>query len=217
MFTKNLTRIIFSLSLALIILSVVLGSLILFIDSKSKDFIYSDINNLPYNKVGLVPGCNKYIAPGVLNIYYTQRINTTYKLFKAGKIDFILLSGDNALVSYDEPTEMKKSLIELGVPKEKIFLDYAGFRTLDTIIRANKVFQLDSVTFISQSFQNQRGVFIGEHQGMNIVAFNADYDDFENEKRIIIREFFAKIKMMLDLYIINKEPKFLGDLITIGD
>lgn len=189
---------------------------LVWIYNSTKNSIYSDTTELPYNRVGLIPGCNKYVSNGVINTYYSQRINGAYKLFIMGKIDYILVSGDNAHASYDEPREMKRSLIELGIPKNKIYSDYAGFRTLDTIVRAKEVFKLDSVTFISQNFQNQRGVYIGSFRDLDVTAFNVDKDDSKNSIKTETREIFAKMKMLIDLHIISKEPKFLGDEIIIG-
>lgn len=196
----------------LITLSVIGLSWIMVSTEKSQ---YSELDTLPYNKVGLIPGCNKYVSDGVENIYYNQRIEAGVKLYNLGKIDYILVSGDNAHASYDEPREMKKSLMEAGIPKDKIYSDYAGFRTLDTIVRAKEVFQLNELTLISQSFQNVRGVFIGKNKEINIAAYNVDGINKDTSYKIEIREIFAKIKMLLDLYIMNTEPKFLGDKITI--
>lgn len=213
----NIRRIAKSLlfTLAVLLLTVTLS--MLWINVSTADSIYAEITDLPHNTVGLVPGCNKYISQGVINTYYSQRIDAAVKLYNAGKIDYILVSGDNAHPSYDEPREMKNSLIEAGVPKEVIYSDYAGFRTLDTIIRSKEVFQLNSVTFISQSFQNRRGIFIGKNRKIDIVAFNADETNHKINVKIAFREGFAKIKMLLDLFIIGEEPKFLGDPITIGE
>jgi SanA protein len=208
----------FKLSLiitSLVLLIITTGNI--WINRSTKSKLYSDITTLPYNKVGLIPGCNQYVADGVLNTYYTQRIEAGAKLFRQGKIDYILVSGDNAHASYDEPRAMKKSLIESGVPKDRIYSDYAGFRTLDTIVRAREVFQLKEVTLISQSFQNRRGVFIGEKRDIDIVAFNVEPLGIETNYKTRIREVFAKMKMLLDLYILDKEPKFLGDEIIIGE
>ncbi|OQY37121.1 MAG: hypothetical protein B6229_08950 [Spirochaetaceae bacterium 4572_7] len=182
----------------------------------TKKLIYSNISDLPYNKVGLIPGCNKYVSNGNINYYFVERISSGALLYHKNKIEYILVSGDNALASYDEPREMINSLIEAGVPKSKIVADYAGFRTLDTVIRAKEVFQLDKVTFISQNFQNQRGVFIGLNKGMDIIAYDVEPISLKYGYKTEIRELFAKIKMLLDLYILDKEPKFLGDIITIG-
>lgn len=199
-----------------VILLLLITITLIWISTSTADRIYTDITELPHNRVGLIPGCNKYITQGVLNTYYTQRIDAAVMLYTEGKIDFILVSGDNGHPSYDEPREMKNSLIEAGIPKEKIYADYAGFRTLDTIVRAKEVFQLNSVTFISQSFQNRRGIFIGSFNDMDVIAFNADYMVHRFNIKIALREGFAKIKMLLDLYIIGEEPKFLGDPIHIN-
>lgn len=204
------------IGLCLVLLSTVIASQV-WIYISTKNSIYSHSSELMHNKVGLIPGCNKYVSNGIINLYYQQRINAGVKLYKDKKIDFILVSGDNAHASYDEPTEMKKSLIEAGIPKEKIYLDYAGFRTLDTIIRAKEVFQLTEVTFISQNLQNQRGVFIGMNRGIDVTAFNAGTVSIRHGYKTVLRELFAKIKMILDLYILDKGPKFLGEVITIED
>jgi len=189
---------------------------ITWINITTREFVFNEISKLPYNKVGLIPGCNKYVADGVINEYYVERINAGVELFNSGKIEYILVSGDNAHVSYDEPRLMKASLVEAGIPKERIYSDYAGFRTLDTTVRAKEVFKLENLTFISQSFQNQRGVFIGKNIDIDIVAYNADGPDEKLTIKTEVREIFAKIKMLIDLYIIYKEPKFLGDEIIIG-
>lgn len=208
------------ITLIIQLLSICLGLIplsgLVYIYSSTRKNIYSDVDKLPYNKVGLIPGCNKYVSTGVINRYYTERINAGAKLYSKGKIDYILVSGDNAHASYDEPRVMMKSLVEAGVPKEKIYADYAGFRTLDTIIRAKEVFQQNKVTFISQQFHNQRGVFIGKSKGIEVIGYNAGSVAFKYGFKTEIREIFAKIKMLLDLYITDKEPKFLGDKITIG-
>lgn len=202
------------LTISLSILIIVLNLSWIYISTRKN--IYSSSTEIPYNYVGLIPGCNKYVANGVINNYYTQRINAAVMLYKVGKIDYILVSGDNAHASYDEPREMKKSLMEAGIPKEKIYSDYAGFRTLDTIIRAKEVFKLDRFTFISQNFHNQRGVYIGLNKNIKIDAYNAQNTDQRNGIKTEIREIFAKMKMLIDLYIIDKEPKFLGDEVIIG-
>jgi len=211
---KKIYKIIF---ITVFISAIVLVGSLFWIFNSTKEFIYSDMENIPHNSVGLVPGCNKYISSGVINQYYTQRINAAYNLFINNKIDYILVSGDNAHASYDEPRQMRNSLLELGIPNDKIFSDYAGFRTLDTIVRANEVFMLDKFTFISQNFQNQRGVFIGRNKSLTVIAYDANNTGQKDSFKTEIREIFAKIKMLLDLYILDKEPKFLGEEIVIVD
>jgi len=176
--------------------------------------IYSNVTKIPHNKVGLVLGTSKHLTSGNNNAYYTYRINATVKLYQQGKIDFILVSGDNATIYYDEPTTMKNDLIAQGIPANKIFLDYAGFRTLDSVVRSKKVFGQSSITIISQKFHIERAIYIAQHNNMNAVGFVASRVSNKYGLKTKIREKFARVKVILDL-IFNVQPKFLGDPIKI--
>lgn len=176
--------------------------------------VYSEIDDIPNNRVGLVLGTAKTLKNGRTNLYFTYRIDATVKLFKAGKIEYVLVSGDNGSKGYDEPSDFKQALINKGIPENKIFLDYAGFRTLDSVVRAKKVFGVTDITFISQQFHNERAIYLAEHFGMNPIAFSAQNVSRKYSVKVRIREYFARTKMFLDI-IIGTEPKFLGDRITI--
>jgi SanA protein len=109
--------------------------------------------------VGLVLGTSQYLKNGYLNWYFKYRIEATVELYKKGKIDFILVSGDNSHKNYDEPTAFKNELIKRGIPADQIYLDYAGFRTLDSVVRAKEIFGQTSITIISQKFHNERAIY----------------------------------------------------------
>lgn len=177
--------------------------------------IYSKTASIPKNKVGLVLGTSKYVARGKINLYYQFRIDATVALFKAGKIDFILVSGDNGSKSYNEPTTMQKDLIAAGIPAERIFLDYAGFRTLDSVIRSEAVFGQHSITIISQKFHVERAIYIAKKKGIKAIGFNAKDVSTRAGLKTTIRERFARIKVVLDIWF-GKEPKFYGDKIEIN-
>lgn len=166
---------------------------------KCSKYTYNDINEITENKVGLLLGTAKSLTSGYENLYYTYRINATVQLYKNNKIEYILISGDNSRSDYDEPSDMKNDLIKRGIPENKIYLDYAGFRTLDSIIRAKEIFGQNQITIISQQFHNERSIFIAKNKGI----------------KVIIREKLARVKVVLDI-IFNKKPKFLGDKIAIG-
>jgi SanA protein len=182
--------------------------------SKAKSRVYDDIDSVPYNRVGLLLGTSKYTSKNYHNQYFLFRIQAAAELFHTGKIDYILISGDNRFEYYNEPQMMQEDLIALGVPKEKIFLDYAGFRTLDSIIRAKKVFGLNSFTVISQKFHNERAIFIARNNDLNAIGFNAKDVDKNYGFKTNLREKFARVKVVIDL-ITGKEPKFLGEQIEI--
>ncbi len=175
---------------------------------------YNDITKIPKNRVGLVLGTSSKLIKGGNNPYYTNRINATIALFRAGKIEFVLVSGDNATQYYNEPDTFKKDLIAGGIPEDKIFLDYAGFRTLDSMMRAKVVFGLDSVTVISQKFQNERAVYIAEKKGLYAIGYNATDITGTQGLKVQLREYFARVKVFIDL-LLNIQPKFYGDIIEI--
>ncbi|WP_179020478.1 SanA/YdcF family protein [Winogradskyella forsetii] len=179
------------------------------ISYKAKGFNYNDIDTIPKNKVGLVLGASKYAPSGNINLFYKYRVEAAVDLYKARKIDYILVSGDNGRKGYDEPTDFKNDLIDKGVPAERIFLDYAGFRTLDSIVRAKEIFGQNAITIISQRFHNQRAIYIAQHYGIDAVAYNA-----KDVYKTSAREYLARAKASLDV-LFNVEPKFLGDKIVI--
>ncbi|MCK9207651.1 MAG: YdcF family protein [Salinivirgaceae bacterium] len=185
------------------------------IHHKTCNKLYQSASEIPKNKVGLLLGTSKYIRKGEINLFYKNRIEATLILFNHQKIDYILISGDNGLIEYNEPMTIKNDLVKAGIPEERIFLDYAGFRTWDSMIRAKKVFGETQLTIISQKFQNERAIFIGRVQNMDVVGFNAQDVPTSYGLKTMVREKMARIKLFIDI-LINKKPKYLGDTIQIG-
>jgi len=177
--------------------------------SSTRKQLYTSVENIPFRKVGVVLGTNK-IWRGEENPYFKFRIEAAAALFKAGKIKHIIVSGDNHISYYDEPKDMKKALIELGVPDSCITLDYAGFRTFDSVIRCKEVFGQDSITIVSQEFHNQRALFIANYYNMSAIGYNAQDVSELFSLETGLREYFAKCKAVLDLYVFHASPHFLG-------
>jgi len=175
---------------------------------------YWSVDNIPKNRVGLVLGTSNKLVGGGSNPYYTNRIKATLELYKAGKIDFVLVSGDNGSQYYNEPNVFKKDLVKGGIPADRIFLDYAGFRTLDSMVRAKAIFGLEDVTIISQKFHNERAIYLAEKKGLHAIGFNADGISLNQGLKVQIREYFARVKVFIDLAL-NTQPKFFGDKIEI--
>ncbi|MFB9055423.1 vancomycin high temperature exclusion protein [Mariniflexile ostreae] len=184
------------------------------IKSSAKNKTFFDVSRIKKNKVGLVLGTSKNIGDGSVNLYFQYRIDATVMLFKKGKIDFVLVSGDNGNENYDEPTDFKDELIKRGVPKDKIFLDYAGFRTLDSVVRAKAIFGLGHFTVISQKFHNERAIYLAGHKGINAVGFNAQDPPNHYGMKTTIREYFARTKAILDV-VLGVSPRYLGAEIKI--
>ncbi|MGJ8736950.1 SanA/YdcF family protein [Zobellia laminariae] len=184
------------------------------ISSSAKGKTFSDPNEIPKNRVGLVLGTSKKLIGGLPNPYYTYRINATIELYKSKKIDFVLVSGDNGTRYYNEPNTFKKDLIAKGIPSEKIFLDFAGFRTLDSMVRAKEVFGLNNVTVISQEFHNQRAIYLAEKKGLNAIGYNAKSIIGTQGLKVHLREYLARVKVFIDL-VLNIQPKFFGERVEI--
>lgn len=178
---------------------------------------YDNYEQIPYHKVGLLLGTSPRLTTGGPNEFFTNRIIAAANLYHKGKIKYILVSGDNQHLSYNEPREMIRALVKQNVPSDAIVTDFAGFSTIDSIIRAKKVFLLDDITIISQEFHNERALFIASKYDIKADAFNArDPVSQIASFKIQIREFFARIKCIFDIYFLNTQPKFLGKPITIG-
>jgi SanA protein len=154
------------------------------------------------------------LKSGGPNLYFVYRINAAVTLYESGKITNIIISGDNSRKEYNEPQNMKDELIKRAVPADKIYLDYAGFRTYDSVYRMKEIFGQSSFTIISQEFHNQRALYIANALQIEAVGFNAKDVDSYNGFKTKVREKLARVKLMLDL-IFGKKPKFLGEKITI--
>lgn len=184
------------------------------IKNSSQTFLYNQIEEVPFHKVALLLGTNKYIKNGQPNLYYSYRIQAATDLYRAGKIRFIVVSGDNSKKNYNEPQQMMDDLVANGIPASAIFMDFAGFRTLDSIVRMQKIFGQSEFVIISQLFHNERALYLAQSQGLNCVAFNAKDVSQRYGIKVQIREKFARVKVFVDL-LTKKKPKFLGEKIEI--
>lgn len=206
-YTKRLTILAFT-----IVAFAVLSNYIIINNAKDKTF--SKIENTPKNKVGLVLGTSKFTNGNRINLYYKYRLEAAVTLYKIGKIEYILISGDNSRKGYDEPSNFKNDLIAKGIPEDKVYLDYAGFRTLDSMVRAKKIFGLTEITIISQKFHNERAIYLANKNNINAIAYNAKNITGRYGLKTNLREYLAKTKAVLDV-VFNVQPKFLGKKIDI--
>lgn len=187
------------------------------VENLAKKRLYEDIDSVPHYKVALLLGTNPLNRRGGSNSYFTNRINTAAELYHKGKVDFIIASGDNHTKQYDEPTAMRDSLIAHGVPESRIILDFAGFRTLDSVVRAKEIFGCDSLIIISQADHDARALYLAEANDIKAVAVVAPLRAGRWVRtRLALREWLARDNMMLDI-IFGKQPHFLGERIEIPD
>jgi len=182
----------------------------------SKPFIYDSVKEIPKKRAALVLGCSKYLSHNRLNYFYKYRIEAAVKLFKARKVDAIVVSGDNGRKSYDEPTLMKEDLVKAGIPAKYIQLDYAGFRTLDSVVRAKAIFDLEDYIIVSQRFHLERAIFIAQNKEQKVIGFTAkDFKGTVWHERMKRRELLARVKAWLDIKVLGVEPKFYGEKVLV--
>lgn len=167
---------------------------------------YTDVSAIPANDVGLVLGTSRRAYYGT-NLYFKYRMEAAAELFLSGKVKHLIVSGDNHIKGYDEATDMRDYLVELGVPATAITCDYAGFRTLDSIVRCKKVFGQQKVTIISQAFHNERALFLADEYEMDAIAFNAKQ---VGKYKYPFREYLARAKAIIDVRVLHTSPRFLG-------
>lgn len=188
-----------------------------YINRNAENRTYESVETIPYNEVGLLLGTSPDTRFGHVNSYFTNRVKAAAELYFAGKISFILVSGDNHRRGYNEPEELKKALMAAGVPESAIYLDYAGFRTLDSIIRAKKVFGQSSLTIISQKWHNERAIYLADNAEIEAIGYNANDVTYKSSYiKNHGRELVARVKAVMDV-VFHKGPKFLGEEIQIGE
>ena len=183
----------------------------------SHRYTYDDVSLIPYNRVALILGTARYLAPGKPNPYFENRIHAAGELYRQGKATYFLVSGDNATLRYNEPREMRRALLKEGIPARFIYSDYAGFRTLDSVVRAAEVFGQQRFTVVSQPFHNERAIYLARQHGLEVIGYNAKDVATMLDLRTRLREVLARFKCLLDVYVLEKEPKFLGEAIVIGE
>ena len=173
--------------------------------NNAKGKVFSEIDYIKYNKVGLLLGTTPQARfDRITNYFFIYRIDAAEQLYKAGKIEKILISGDeHSLDGVNETECMRDSLVARGIPASTIILDGKGYRTINSVINANKVYGLKDFTIISQKFHNERAIYQAEHLGLdieNLQAYNAKDPKSRRAYLTTIREYFARVKMFLDLY-----------------
>lgn len=209
---RKKVAILFLLSCLLIVIAIYTSNKVIIKNAEEK--LFNTTETIPKNKVGLLLGTVKYLSDGRVNLYYQFRLNAAVELYKAKKIDFILVSGDNGSEGYDEPTDFKNDLIKAGIPEDKIYLDYAGFRTLDSVVRIKEIFGQTSVTIISQQFHNERALYLANHFEIDAIGYNARGVSGKKAIKVQLREYLARVKVFVDI-LFNIKPKFLGESIEI--
>ena len=173
-------------------------------------FIAKDVKSARVNEVALVLGTSKKVSPKRANLHFRNRLNKARELYNAGKVRHLLVSGDNGSRYYNEPQDMRDDLVDMGIPGEAITRDFAGFRTLDSMVRAHEIFKLNSVSVVTDGFHLPRAVFIGRHFGLEVTGIASEPVPLRQSFKTHLRECFARVKAVLDVHLLKTSPKFGG-------
>jgi SanA protein len=178
--------------------------------TQNADRLFTRETDTPTRDVALVLGASPKLSDGRVNLHFESRIAAAASLYHAGKVRHLLVSGDNGRTSYNEPHAMRDALIARGVPAEAITCDYAGFRTLDSVIRAHRIFGAQKLTIVTQRYHNTRALAIARHEGIDAIGFCSANVNLRDSLRTELREVLARAATILDLHILHRGPKFLG-------
>lgn len=185
------------------------------IASEADGRTFDTLQNIPAEQVALVLGTAAETRGGGPNQYFVSRMKAAAALYHARKVEHLLLSGDNGTWGYNEPMDMRRTLIDLGVDSTDMTLDFAGFDTYDSVVRAKKVFGLQRFVIVSQRFHNERALYIAADQGIAAVAFDAEEAGIRRTKWSWVRERGARLKMWKDI-VLGVDPHFLGEPVALG-
>ncbi|CAK8722494.1 DUF218 domain-containing protein [Candidatus Electrothrix laxa] len=202
-------------TLLLTIVAIVVIALPNLLISRYGQYSFDRLDETPSVYCAILLGTSKYLRGGRRNLYYRYRIEAAKRLYNNGGCRKIIVSGDNGTRQYNEPKNMRKDLIEAGVRKEDIISDYAGFRTLDSIIRFKKIFGQQRGVVISQKFHNERAIYIGRAYGIELYGYNALDVGIRSGLKTRLREVLSRVMCVLDVELLHTGPRFLGKQIKV--
>jgi SanA protein len=214
---KRLVRFVFRLALLAIlaVVLVVIGAEVA-VDLAARGRNFTNPEDVPHRRAALVLGTAKYVPGGNENLHYRYRMDAAAELFAAGRVGYVIVSGNGVEPDYDEPAAMRGDLIERGVPAARIYRDDAGLRTLDSVVRAADVFGVDDAVVVSQPEHTKRAIFIGRMRGQDVVGFSAKPVPFATDPKTAIRERLARVLALLDVTVLNRQPERVGGTVTLG-
>lgn len=195
----------------IVFLITLLVSVTILFNRTTKNSMFTSLQSVPYRPVGLLLGTSRLTSNGMLNPFYYARLKAAADLYVAGKIKYILASGDNQFISYNEPQTMKKTLLVLGVAESDIFLDFAGFRTLDSVMRARTVFGVEQFTIITQRPHSMRALYLALHFKNDAISYVADLPHDYRKILFYFRESLARVKAVLDIYVLHTQPRYIDE------
>ncbi len=177
--------------------------------NQSDGRIYRDLDTVPVTPVGLVLGTSPSYQ-GAKNLFFERRMDAAAEVYHAGKVKKLLVSGDNGTPYYNEPMAMSKALVARSVPEKDIVMDCAGFRTLDSVVRARTAFGLTRCTIVTDDFHLPRALYIAAQENLDAVGFQTKPLPRSIAPWTYIREIGSRSLVWVDINILHTRPKFTG-------
>jgi len=184
-----------------------------YVDKYAADFCYDELDKIPQADAIIVLGA--FVHDEQPSQTLKERLDNALELYVAGKAGKIILSGDHGTKEYDEVNIMKDYMLEKGVPREDLFLDHAGFNTYDSMYRAKEVFCVNTLLISTQQFHINRAVYIARKLKIDAYGYPSNRWINYYNRQYGLREKFAKIKAFIDVDILKRSPKYLGEPIPI--
>ena len=179
------------------------------VESCAAGRVFTSVEDVPAREFGLLLGTTRLVKGKYRNDYFYKRIRAAADLYRAGKIRKIIVSGDNSRTDYNETGDMKRELAAEGVAPDDVLMDYAGFRTLDSVVRARNLYGATELTVISQMFHVERAVYLADRNGIDAIGFVAEDSVVKSARvRLAIRESLARVRAVLDAEILHSKPHF---------
>jgi len=196
MIRKSINYLFFALALIFTLLAVCY----IYVSINACDKTYDKVLETPFNEYTLLPGTSKYMNNGKVNLFFTYRCNAATELWKNKKTNLFIISGDSTGADYDEPELMRKALIKNGVPDSVLMLDKKGYNTRASILFCKKM-KIQNLTIVSQKFHNERAIVLANQLGIDANGYNAKPVYTTYGTRVWIREWFARVKLIIELLI----------------
>ncbi|GHA95762.1 vancomycin high temperature exclusion protein [Modicisalibacter luteus] len=195
--------------LALLAIGVVLAANT-WILARTQDRIETDLLLCATEPVGIVFGTSYWARGGGRNPLYSARLGAASQLLRTQRVQHLLLSGDNRTRFYNEPVTMWRDLRASNVRDIDMTLDYAGFSTFDTLIRAREIFGVSRTLLITQDWHLPRALFIADALGIEAMGCAAPTPAVSGVWQLHVREWLARVATLGDLYLWGRKPYFLG-------
>lgn len=210
-----LSRPVTAIFLAVVTASLLFGAFFLYVQfrvqaaARSRIASVAAMEDIPRRKVAVVLGARVY-RNGYPSAVLRDRLDAAIDLYRAGKVEKLLMSGDNRNANYNEATAMRNYALEAGIPPEDVVRDFAGFRTFDSMYRARELWGLDEFLVVSQRFHLPRALYIARHLGINAFGVATREQVYRTTPKLHLRERFAWLLAWMDV-ITNRKPHHLGE------